>query len=214
MMKAYSICSLASALIFSNTGCDRNHVKVYRLEPDDASLPAPGPVTSAAMPDSLPAPDNRSQPSLKYILPAGWKEKALTQMRVASFEVSENGKTADFSIIPLGGTAGGDFANVNRWRGQVGQPPLDETESQKLAERVEVAGQPSDLYDVTGTTPGSGDPERIIGVILHRGDTAWFFKLTGDPDLVEKQKPAFTSFLKSLEFGGPACQPAGTVHAG
>jgi hypothetical protein len=121
-------------------------------------------------------------------------------MRVASFEVSENGKPADVSVIPLGGMAGGDLANVNRWRGQVGQPPLADDDLQKLAEKVQVAGQPADLYDVAGTAPGSGESERILGVILHNDDTAWFFKMTGDATLVENQKPAFIAFLKSVAF--------------
>jgi hypothetical protein len=133
-------------------------------------------------------------------LPDGWKEKALTQMRVASFEISEAGKTADVSVIPLGGMAGGDLANVNRWRGQVGLAPLADDDLQKLAEKIEVAGQPADLYDVAGTAPGSGEAERIVGVIAHRDDTAWFFKMTGDDALVEKQKPAFIAFLKLVEF--------------
>ncbi len=63
-------------------------------------------------------------------------------MRVASFEVSENGKTADVSVIPLGGMAGGDLANVNRWRGQVGLPPLAERRSAKARrKKSQVAGQ-------------------------------------------------------------------------
>jgi hypothetical protein len=56
------------------------------------------------------------------------------------------------------------------------------------------------LYDVAGTAPGSGEAERIVGVISHRDDTAWFFKMTGNTELVEKQKPAFIAFLKSVEF--------------
>jgi hypothetical protein len=155
---------------------------------------------TATMPGGLPAPDNSGLPKLKYILPEGWKQKPLTQMRVASFEASENGKTADVSVIPLGGMAGGDVANVNRWRGQVGQPPLAEADLQKLAEKVEVAAQPADLYDVAGTVPGSSDAERIVGVILHHEDAVWFFKMTGDAALVEKQKPAFVAFLKSVNF--------------
>jgi hypothetical protein len=63
-----------------------------------------------------------------------------------------------------------------------------------------VAGQPADLYDVAGTAPGSGESERILGVILHNDDTAWFFKMTGDATLVENQKPAFIAFLKSVAF--------------
>jgi hypothetical protein len=143
-------------------------------------------------------------PKLKYTLPDGWKEKALTQLRVASFEITADGKQADVSVIPLGGMAGGDFANVNRWRGQVGLSTITEEEVQKLAEKIEAAGQPADLYDIAGTSPGSGDESRIIATILHRDDTAWFFKMTGDGALVEKNKAAFIAFLKSVEFGAPS----------
>jgi hypothetical protein len=152
----------------------------------------------ATMPAGLPATDNSGLPPLKYILPDGWKEKEPTQMRVASFGISENGKTADVSVIPLGGMAGGDFANVNRWRGQVGLPPLTDGEIEQLAEKISVAGRPADLYDFTGGA------QRILAVIFHRDGTAWFFKMTGDAGLVEKENPAFVSFLKTLQFGQPA----------
>jgi len=183
-------------------GCGRDDVKVYHVATNDIAVALP-PVTApmpATMSGDLPAPDNSGLPKLKYTLPTGWKEKALTQMRVASFEISEAGKTADVSVIPLGGSSGGDAANVNRWRGQVGLPPVPEDALAKLAEKVEVAGQPADLYDLAGTTPGSGESERILGAILHGGDTVWFFKLTGDADLAEKQKANFIAFLKSVNF--------------
>ena len=201
----------AALMLFAAAGCGRDNVKVYHVENNDATTPPPAAVSAAmpaTMPGGLAAPDNSGLPPLKYTLPDGWKEKPLTQMRVASFEASEGGKTADVSVIPLGGMAGGDVANVNRWRGQVGLPPLAETELQKLAEKVEVAGQPADLYDVAGTAPGSGDTERIVGVILHRDEMAWFFKMTGVAALVEKQKPAFIAFLKSVNFDKPAAPAA------
>jgi hypothetical protein len=199
-------------------GCGRNNVKVYHVENSDitTSLPPVAAAMPMSMPGGLPTPDNSGLPRLKYILPDGWKEKPLTQMRVASFEISENGKTADVSVIPLGGIAGGDSANVNRWRGQVGLPPLAEPELQKLAEKIEAAGQPADLYDVAGTVPGSGTAERIVAVILHRDDTVWFFKMTGDDALVEKQKPAFAAFLKSVNFdksAAPAAMDMGQLPA-
>jgi hypothetical protein len=197
-------CVLPLAAVFvalTLTGCGRDSVKVYKVDANDTTTaPAVPAAMPATLPGDLPAPDNSSLPKLKYTLPDGWKEKALTQLRVASFEVPDHGKTADVSVIPLSGTAGGDLANVNRWRGQVGLSPLPETALQKLAEKVEVAGQAADLYDVTGTAPGSGDEERIIGVISHRDDTAWFFKLTGEAALVEKQKANFIAFLKSVDF--------------
>jgi len=112
-------------------------------------------------------------------------------------------------VIPLGGMAGSDPANVNRWRGQVGLAPLADDDIAGLAEKVSVGDQPADLYDIVGTTTGGSPSERIIGVILHRDDTSWFFKMTGDAALVEQAKPAFIGFLKSVSFGPATAAPTG-----
>jgi hypothetical protein len=185
-------------------GCGRDSVKVYHVDTNETvtAPPAAMPTTMpAGMSGNIPVPDNSNLPKLKYVLPSGWKEKELTQLRVASFDVSENGKTADVSVIPLGGSSGGDTANVNRWRGQVGQPALEESELAKSAEAVEIAGQSGSLYDIAGTSPGSGDEQRILGAILHGDETVWYFKMMGDAALVEKQKANFIAFLKSADFG-------------
>jgi len=203
-----------AALLALVAGCNRDGVKVYQVDTNDSVTTAP-PATAVAsaampgstpnampatMPDGLPAPDKTGLPQLKYTLPDGWKEKAPSQMRVASFEISDGGKTADISVIPLGGIAGGDAANVNRWRGQIGQSPVDETELKKSVEAAQVGNQPAELYDLAGTLPGSGEDTRIIGAILHTDETTWYFKMMGDATLVEKNKAAFVAFLKSVQF--------------
>jgi len=63
-----------------------------------------------------------------------------------------------------------------------------------------VGGQPAQFYDIAGQNPDSGDATRILGVIQHRTDAVWFFKMTGDADLAEQQKAAFVAFLKSVKF--------------
>ena len=193
----------AIVTVFALAGCDRDGVKVYKVSTNDTAV-ALAPPSTASMPAGLPKPDNSGLPQLKYALPAGWLEKTPTELRVASFGITENGRQADVSVIPLGGMAGGDGANVNRWRGQVGQNPLAEEELLKLAEKAEIAGQPVDLYDIAGTSPGNGEESRILATILHRDDLVWFFKVTGDAGLVEKNKAAFIAFLKSVEFGAAA----------
>ncbi len=195
-------CVLAAIAL---AGCGRDDVKVYKVDANDTATTPPPAAAPAAMPTTMPdglaTPDNSGLPKLKYTLPDGWKEKPLTQMRVASFDISDNGQKADVSVIPLGAMSGGDAANVNRWRGQVGLTLLEEDALTKLAEKVEVAGQPADLYDLAGTSPGSGDPERIIGTIFHSDTATWYFKMSGDADVVEKQKTNFAAFLKSVDFG-------------
>ena len=94
-------------------------------------------------------------------------------MRVASFKVTDaNGKQADVSIVPLAGMCGGDFANVNRWRGQVGLPDAPDDELQNAVENVEAGGQPAQLYDVVGKNPDDGASSRILGVKITTSVTA------------------------------------------
>ncbi len=199
-------------LLMAAAGCDRNSVKVYHIDANDTAAPTPPPMaTPSAMPttipDGLPAPDNSGLPSVQYTLPAGWEKKTPTAMRVASFGITQDGKQADVSVIPMGGMAGGNLANVNRWRGQVGLGLIEQDAVDKMTEKVVIAGQDAELFDIAGT--GS---ERIIASVLHRDDTAWFFKITGDAALVETQKPAFIAFLKSVQFGAPVAAPAMDVN--
>ena len=140
-------------------------------------------------------------PRLTWIAPAGWEEAPKGELRLASFRINgENGKQADVSVIALSGTAGGDLNNVNRWRGQVGLPPVPADELPKLSEKVDVGGFEGELFDLNGTA-ASGDATRVLATIVHRDDAVWFFKVTGDDELVANQKPAFVEFLKSLKFG-------------
>jgi hypothetical protein len=216
-------------------GCHRDEVKVYRIakDQDQASQAQTAPALPTDSPNpGLPPghPDVSSMPGglagagaaptqLTWKTPAGWTEQAPTDLRVGSFKVTgANGKQVDVSIIPLQGSAGTDSANVNRWRGQVGLPTVTEDELQKSAENLVAGGQPAQLYDIAGTNPASGDKERIIGVIQHREGMTWFYKMTGNADLAEQQKPAFVELLKSLNFGAAAQaqpeMPAGHPAAG
>ena len=217
-MKSFKPLKLGTAvagtlLLVAVAGCGRDGIKVYQVDATNdfntvAPMPVAGGLMPTTLPDGMPVPDNSGLPSLKYTLPAGWETKAPSQMRVASFGVSQGGQQADISVIPLGGAAGSDPANVNRWRGQVGLDPLTEADLAGLAEKVVVGEQPADLYDLAGSMPGSAVPQRIIAVILHRNDTAWFFKMTGPAAWVAQQKTAFTAFLKSIVFEAPIASSA------
>jgi hypothetical protein len=189
--------ALAAALL----GCGREDIQVYRVARDKADpatatdphggRPLAGTPTGAAM----------AQPDLTWKAPAGWEETPPGEMRLASFRVKgAPDKQADVSIIPLPGFGGGDLDNVNRWRGQVGLPPVKAEELAKLAEKVEIAGADAQLYDQAGQNPAGDAKSRILAAILRRDGAVWFFKMTGDDQLVAQEKPRFVEFLKSIEF--------------
>lgn len=143
--------------------------------------------------------------SLKWTLPQGWDAMPAAGMRKGSFMV--NGKpdmTADVSIISLPGGAGGFLPNVNRWRGQISLPPLNEAEFSKAASQVDVRGQSAIVVDMVsqGVLEKKKYRTRVIGSILVKGGECWFFKMMGDDALVESQKKAFIDFVKSVEIPG------------
>jgi len=181
-------------------GCGPDAVKAYSVPKEKEAAPAAMPAAMPAGHPDLAAPAGAAQ--LTWKTPAGWQEIPPGTMRVASFKVAgADGKQADVSVIPLPGGAGGDFSNVNRWRGQVGLAPVSEAEVAKLAQPVEVAGQPAALYEQAGAT------DRILAVIHHRDGMVWFFKMTGDSQFVAQAKPAFVEFLKSIHFAAGAAMP-------
>lgn len=221
-------------LLLLGAGCHKDNVQVYTVNSDQNQTPPPlaqTPPSNSLSASSSPAlppghPDissmqgalpqasaNQSTPSLAWTTPDGWTSVPPSQMRVASFNVTNaNGKTADVSIVPLSGLGGGDAPNVNRWRGQVGLAPASDDDIQSSAQNIVAAGAPATLYDLGGAT------SRILGVIQHRDDgNSWFYKMTGDPELVEQQKPVFIAFLKSLAFTtsqGQSQLPAGHPDIG
>jgi hypothetical protein len=157
-----------------------------------------------AAPGATPAaPVGPAADGLKYDLPPGWQEVPPRDRGITlkAFTVSEGGQTAEVTVTTLPGEGGGLLNNVNRWRGQLGLPPMTSpNELISASTGVEVDGQRGALVDFTA--PSGSPPKRMVGVLLPRAGATWYFKMTGPADLVGRQKPALEAFLKSVRFGG------------
>jgi len=139
---------------------------------------------------------------LQYKLPPAWQEKPLSPMRLASFKaISPNGKETDVSVVSLPGIAGGDLANVNRWRGQVKLAPIDEDTLAKSAEHVQANGHDFLVVDLASEAPidEQQGKQRILAAILDENGRSWFIKMTGEDAAIAAQKDAFTDFLRGLK---------------
>jgi hypothetical protein len=224
LLAAPSLRLAGVSLLLMAAGCGRDDVKSYEVAKVTPAAQAPGgslppghPEVGSPMPGGMTDPGMDLRPQLTWKTPDGWTENPPGAMRVGSFRINgRDGKQADLSIIPLGGIAGGDLANVNRWRGQVGLQPASADEIKQSAQVVEVAGQPADMYELSGTNAASGDAAGILAAIAKREGTAWFFKMSGDPGVVADQKPAFVAFLKTVKFEAPeaAAMPPGHPPVG
>ncbi len=131
--------------------------------------------------------------ALSWTAPAGWQAKDLGPMRKASYTV---GADADFSVISFPGDAGGDLANVNRWRGQVQLPPFSAVELAAESEAITAGSLSFTVVDFVGQS--AAGPTRLLGAILPFGDQSYFFKLMGPDATVGAAKPEFIAFLKSV----------------
>ena len=189
-------------LMVAAVGCQREEIQVYTAPKDKQEMPS-----TAAAPQTP-----KSRPQLTWTLPQDWTETRPGQMSVASFSIKgPNGTEADVGITPLGRLAGRDAELVNMWRETVGLEPLSREDAAKQLQPVEVGGEPGNLFEISGASREGSSPVRIVTAMVHRPDSSWFYKLTGDAALVEAQKPAFIEFLKSIRIREGA--PSGETQA-
>jgi len=160
-----------------------------------ATAGAQGPMMTGDVPTS-------SGSELAWTAPANWQVKGNGSMRKGSYSVpGDGGAVADFAITAFPGDVGGLFANVNRWRGQIGLPPIDLSQLASATEHLEVNGFKIELLDALGTV--NGQPTRLLGAIVPHNGQTWFFKLLGPDAVVAKEKPALREFLNTIKARQP-----------
>ena len=141
--------------------------------------------------------DTDTATALTWTAPDSWEEQTAGGMRRGSFAImGEDGAKADLSIIAFPGDAGGQAANLNRWRGQIGLPALTAEEAEASVEHIDTPAFHVDVVNYLGESQGV--PTRIMGAILHHGGESWFFKFMGPDELVASHSQAFRNFLQTV----------------
>ncbi|MCX6938033.1 MAG: hypothetical protein NTU80_09080 [Verrucomicrobia bacterium] len=202
---------LIACSLLTLTACRRDEVRTYTVakspEPATAtpasSLPAPGspppapvsPAAGASMANT--AVTTASGPGLVWTAPAHWQAGPERPMRKATFFVpGEAGAKAELSVTAFPGDVGGNLANVNRWRQQIGLPALGADQLGGALQHLHVGDFHVDVAELVG--PGAPPAKRVLGAIVPHAGATWFFKLDGPDTLVAQEKPAFLAFLKTL----------------
>ncbi len=210
---------LPALLALGFAGCREPKITSYRAPKETpvvlppASAPADKPATATAAtatatPASVPgmagtmagtAVPTASGADLKWTAPAHWQTKTASAMRKATFIISgDGGAEAELAITAFPGEMGGELANLKRWHDQSLQlPEASPAELTAPVTRFESRGLKFAVADYTNgkLVP----PQRLLGAIVPVGGDTWFFKLTGPVALLEKEKPAFLDFLKTVK---------------
>jgi len=191
-------------------GCRQAEVTSYRAPKDATPVAAPMPMAASA--PAAPAPTASAASNamaatpvptaggadLKWTAPATWVAKPASAMRKATYTIKgDGGAEAELAVTAFPGDVGGEAANLTRWRGQLGLPEAPAADIAKAVTRLEAGPLKVALADFANdkATP----PSRLLGAIVPAGGDTWFFKLTGPPALLEKEKPAFIEFLKTIK---------------
>ena len=193
------------ALIALLAACEKNsEIKVYRVS--KAPLEDSGQDQQAAMPANAPSPSmpGGMAPAVSTVsvpAPPNWQPQPLSQMRQASFLVKgDNGAVADISFVSLGASAGNVLENVNRWLSQIGQPPIDDSKLNQIAQHLTTSIGDVTVVDLEGL-PAGADPAkdgRIIAGMTSTAGSTLFFKIRGNAALTESQKSEFIKWVAAV----------------
>ncbi|MBF2055466.1 MAG: hypothetical protein IGS03_18610 [Candidatus Sericytochromatia bacterium] len=195
--RAVSLAIYSSTLLLTLSACQPEEIKQYRVAKAPESAP----------PSVLPAAGSGNS-ALDFVAPAGWQPEAASGMRLASLKIVGGG---DVSVVTLPGQAGDLKSNVNRWRGQVGLPPLENTaDIEARVKRIQIDGV--EAISLALYAPEGADDKAMHVALLEQNGINWFFKLAGPRELVKAQTKAFSAFLQSVKLpdSGQARPAAGS----
>lgn len=173
------------------------------------SMSGGGPFAGGPMsggPAGLPGP-SAAGPAVKlaYDTPEGWKpgnqvssRGGITVRYDAAFDVVDGNDRFEVTVSSFPGAAANPLGNINRWRGQIGLPPVTEEELEKQLTSIDVGNTPGEYVEMLG--PEGERREMILGVIVVAHSKVWFVKARGDVALARRETERFKAFVRSLKF--------------
>jgi hypothetical protein len=174
---------------------------------EPSTLPVASGTPPMAMPPlgggaAAPATEMPQPVEFTYTAPEGWQPGTMNSMRKAAFNVVDGDAKAEVTVMPFPATGmmADPVAQAQRWAGQVGLT-MSADEVKAAAKPASVGGIDGESFELLGPE-SEAKPMGILAAMVKQGDQVWFFKMTGDRPLIEKQRESFNKFLESIKFAG------------
>ncbi len=202
-------CSLGAVIVFcvalAGLGCERDGV-AERDVPKGVERIADIEDERARESSVTEEREQSSEEQKGWRTPDGWRLVPTDEpMRLATFEVRGSGggdrSVAEVTLTRFAGDVGGELANVNRWRRQVGLSSIGEGEAEDVIERFGGADRPGYAVRLEGETTVL----LAAGVYEAGLDRTWFVKsVVGSPEVADVLQPQIVAFAQSLVNEGDA----------
>jgi len=129
-------------------------------------------------------------------IPKSWITSAPNPMRKGSWSITQaDGSKVEIAVTVFPGDVGGDTANVNRWRGQIGLEKVSDEKIKSTQSSLTVGNLTGRVYHLLSADGKSS----TSAVILPKNNATWFFKLTGDTSMVNAEKESFLKMVTETQ---------------
>ncbi len=141
------------------------------------------------------APPRKKLEDIQVVAPETWTKSAQTQFSRLAYKFVDGEQQISVTVSPLT-KANVWSANATRWAGSVNAkiPNADELKEQTVI---------IDVNGIEGKWIQFTSPDKkttMIGAMVLSDNFAWFYKLQGNGELVEKEKANFKAFVESSKF--------------
>lgn len=195
-----TVCGLAAAGIglMLAAGCREAGVEEHRVPKGVETLPQSAPPTDGPVTEPE-RPVVRADSEWPWVAPAGWRAvPGERPMRLATYEIpvegAVDGGAVEVAVTRFPGDVGGMLANVNRWRGQIGLPPVGQDDLDALLEPFENPGFAGVVMRLEGLET------HMLAASIHEAamDRTWFVRVSGDPDQMDLVEAEVFAFARSF----------------
>ena len=133
--------------------------------------------------------------SFTWDVPKSWIPQDKGSVRLASYKIPLLDSFADLSITKFGGNAGGETANVNRWRKQLKLPELTESEIKASAY---IGQSKMGNYSIYKISNEANLNSSFLCMILPIDDSTIFVKLNATESGIKILENEFNAFCSSF----------------
>lgn len=186
-----------SAMLIALAGCEREGIGEHTVDKGVERVPGASASDGGADQRGDESASGRAEIGVwPWVVPEGWTEdRQPRQMRLTTYIAPDPAGPVEVAVTRFAGRVGGDLANVNRWRGQMGLPPLGKDELESAIGR----------FSAPGFEGYEARIESARGVMLAAGvyqeaiDQMWFIRSTvGEAAIADRLEANVFGMARSI----------------